>query len=107
MLVFPSRPGSVGGAEIEQLFQTLQPSVGDMVRQAETANRVVLSKAWTEDDFAIDGMTIAPYRYVIMVNERWLDIVRKKNKGLSLVPLALEQIPKDAKKFLESSIHYM
>ncbi|MEW5322880.1 hypothetical protein V2J23_12245 [Geobacillus thermoleovorans] len=104
VLVFPSRPGSAGGAEIEQLFQTLQPSVGDMVQQAETANRVVLSKAWTEDDFAIDGMTIAPYRYVIMVNERWLDIVRKKNKGLSLVPLALEQIPKDAKKFLESSI---
>jgi|GEM_PF-2144090 len=47
---------------------------------------------------------VAPYRYMIIVNEQWLDIVRRKNKGLSLVPLALEQIPKDAKQFLELSI---
>jgi len=104
VLVFPSRPGSTGGAEIEHLFQTLQPSVGDIVRQAETAHRVVLSKAWKGDDLSIDGMTIAPYRYMIIVNEQWLDIVRRKNKRLSLVPLTLEQIPKDAKQFLELSI---
>ncbi|GCD81946.1 hypothetical protein PTHTG4_10080 [Parageobacillus thermoglucosidasius] len=104
VFVFPSRPGKAGGAESEKMFQKLQPFVGDMVREAEAADQVALSLAWTEEYFSVDGFRIAPYRYIIMVNQRWLDLVLgREKKRLSFVPLSPEQIPPDAKKVLEAS----
>ncbi|MDI3328884.1 MAG: hypothetical protein QJR06_10045 [Alicyclobacillaceae bacterium] len=113
VLVFPARAGESGkesGREIESNFQQLMPGVGDVVQVAEARNAVALSYTFTPEDI---GSDIAPYRYVTLINRRWLDLMLPENRDggtagnrpvPGLVPLSLDQVPEGAKQFLDDSM---
>ena len=97
----------------ESDFQQLMPDVGDVVRAAERRNTVALSYAFTREDLRLNGHDIAPYRYLVLINRRWLDLMlseqhdggtRGSGPMAGLVPLSLNQVPEGARAFLDASM---
>jgi hypothetical protein len=93
-----SFPAAIG----ESGFQEIVGKVGDIVRDAEGCNAVALSYTWTGDD-AKDA-DFGPYRYMSLVNQRWLDLMLNEGgdgqRELALSPLPLDQVPHGAEQYL-------
>lgn len=94
-------------------FQQVDPLVGDIVQEAEASKAVALSVTYTEEYFNRNGFDIAPYRYVSIINQRWLDLMlgESHNRGAregsptsGFASLFFEQLPKGAKDYLESFV---
>ncbi|MDI3329033.1 MAG: hypothetical protein QJR06_10795 [Alicyclobacillaceae bacterium] len=104
VLSFPSMSGDIP--------PELRSGVGDVVKDAEARNPVALSYTF-DNYFTINKLDIAPYRYLTLINQRWLDLMlaEKRDGGTpgsrpvaGLVPLSLDQIPEDAKRFLNTDM---
>lgn len=94
-------------------FQQVDPLVGDIVQEAEASNAVALSVTYTEEYFNRNGFDVAPYRYVSIINQRWLDLMlgeshngwaREGSPTSGFASLFFEQLPKGAKDYLESFV---
>nr|PZN38726.1 MAG: hypothetical protein DIU70_10530 [Bacillota bacterium] len=59
----------------ESDFQRLMPHVGQVVQAAESRNAVAFSYAIPGEHLRINRHDIAPYRYLVLVNQRWLDLM--------------------------------
>ncbi|CCQ93335.1 conserved membrane hypothetical protein [[Clostridium] ultunense Esp] len=110
VLSFPTRAGVTSGEEVESNFQQLMPGVGDMVREAEARNAIALSNTYPPDFLSMNKIDITPYRYLTIINRKWLDLMLDGNRDgetqgnrpvPGLVPLSLDQIPEDAKQFIK------
>lgn len=110
VLFFAARAGATSGQKVESDFERLEPGVGDMVQEAEARNAVALSHMFTPDDLEANRFDITPYRYLVMINQRWLDLMFGGNQGgkmlerpqmSGLVLLSPTQVPEDAKRFFK------
>ncbi|WP_207635124.1 hypothetical protein [Thermaerobacter marianensis] len=103
-------PAVAGGA-----FEDVMPGVGRIVQDAERRGALALSYVLTRDALGLDGQDIAPYRYLVLVNRRWLDLMWSHRSGTGvegegagttegLVRLSPGQVPADARAFLEAGL---
>ncbi|PZN11674.1 MAG: hypothetical protein DIU69_05185, partial [Bacillota bacterium] len=97
----------------ESDLQRLMPDVGQVVQVAEQQGSVALSYAFTREHLRLNGYEIAPYRYLVLINRRWLDLMlsdghdggsQGRGPVAGLVPLSLDQVPEGARAFLDGNM---
>lgn len=102
---------SFDGGSSESNFRELMPSVGDLVKDAEERDAVVLSYTWTDEDALGE---LEPYAYLSFVNQRWLNLMldedREDNGGSQpapgLVALPRDQVPDDVSRFVGEELNF-